>query len=468
MAATPTGPDLADPDSRYIHKLVERIRRGDDKTGGGCVLLLGPGVAVDPGDAQRTCVTTRLARRLASDPLVQPRCTRGMEDNLRNVAQLYYQAHDQDKDDLALVVKDFYAEFQNKTTAFHRNLAQLPFRLCISASPDDFMFNAFREAGKNPNRAHYNFHRDRNPGLIRATEKSPLVYYLYGRGDDLDSMVLTENDLIEFLVSVIRGDPDLPDFVKGPLGDRDTTFLFLGFGFQNWYLRVLLHVLNIYGHGSRAVALEDASFFQNPEHLQTVGFFSGDHLIEFRPLRWDEFAERLCADYRGSGGVSAAAGSQPGPNAPTAFLSYASEDRDPVEKLAAKLTAAGIAVWQDKQNLRGGDNWRRVLKDVIAEQVDYVIVAQSRQMVSQIEGYFYHEINAALLRQDGFREGTHFVIPVTLDDCEPLKDLADFHITDIRSDEDVARLSREILDDWRQRPRSGAKPARSVAAGVVA
>jgi hypothetical protein len=466
MAAGPASTDLADPDSRYIHKLAERIRRGDDKTGGGCVLLLGPGVAVDPSDAQRTSVTALLARRLAADPQVQSRCTPEMENNLRHVAQLYYQVHDQDKDDLALVVKDFYAGFQDATTAFHRNLAQLPFRLCISTSPDDFMFNALREAGKNPSRAHYNFHRDRNPGLIRATEKAPLVYYLYGRGDDLDSLVLTENDLIEFLVCVVRGDPDLPEFIKGPLGDRDTTFLFLGFGFQNWYLRVLLHVLNIYGHGSRAMALEDASFFQNPEHFQTVGFFSGDHLIEFRPLRWDEFAERLCADYRGSSGSPAPAGAQPGPNAPVAFLSYASEDREAVETLGAKLAAYGIAVWQDKQNLRGGDNWRRVLRDVIAEQVDYVIVAQTRQMVSQFEGYFYHEINAALMRQDGFKEGTLFVIPVTLDDCETLKELSDLHIIDVRSDQGVSRLAREISDDWRQRPRPGAKPVRAAAGSL--
>src|SRR5262245_53465230 len=364
-----------DGDSKFIRALVERIRAGT------CVLLMGPGVAVDMSRPDRSPMTTLLARRLATDPDLKGRCPPEMAENLRYVSQLHYETK-HDLEDLAILTADFYQGLKGTTTAFHRNLAQLPFRLCINTSPDDFMLEAFRaNSTKHPAEAHYNFRQGLNPLLRAPTEKEPLVYYLYGRSEDLYSLVLTESDLIDFLVAMVRGDPALPDYIRGRLGDPDTTFLFVGFGFHNWYMRVLLKVLKIYGHKSRAVALEDTGFFAHPDHPQTVGFFSGDRLIEFRPLQWDTFAEQLCTAYRATvASVPVRPGAELGPDAPKAFLCYASEDREAVETLGEALEARGVAIWRDKQNLRAGENWDRVLVDVIRKQVNYIIIAQSSQM----------------------------------------------------------------------------------------
>ena len=223
---------------------------------------MGPGVAVDTSRPDRPPITSLLARRLAADPSLHGKCPPEMEGNLRYVAQLYYEDK-RDLEDLTIVTADFYQSLKNTTTPFHRNLAQLPFRLCINTSPDDFMLEAFRATGtKTPAAAYYSFRKALDPLLKTPSETNPLVYYLYGHSQDLYSLVLTESDLIELLVAIVRGDPPLPDYIKGRLGDRETTFLFVGFGFQNWYLRVLLHVLKIYGHKSRAVALEDTGFFR--------------------------------------------------------------------------------------------------------------------------------------------------------------------------------------------------------------
>jgi len=440
-------------DGKFFRALVERIRAGR------CVLLLGPDVAVDVSGLERTPVTTRLARRLAAEPALQPRCSPDMAGHLRYVAQLYYEVT-RDLEELAIVTADFYQSLRGTTTAFHRNLAQLPFRLCINTSPDDFMLEAFRATGtKHPTAMYYNFREALSPGFQPATETEPLVYSLCGHSEALYSLVLTENDLIEFLVAVVRGDPPLPDYVRGRLGDPDTTFLFVGFGFHNWYLRVLLHVLKIYGHKSRAVALEDTGFFAHPEHPQTVGFFSGDRSIEFRPLQWDTFAEQLCAAY----GATAAAvpgrpGAEPGPNAPKVFLCYASEDRESVETLGEALEARGVAIWRDKQNLRVGENWDRVLVDVIRKRVDYVIVAQSAQMANRVEGYFRKEIDIARNRWSQFDKNFVFVLPVTLSGGPPLPELEDLHTIDVTSKAGIDSLAKTILEDW-------AKPnRRSVAA----
>ena len=76
----------SDADRKFIRALADRVR------GGNCVLLLGPGVAVDPRAADRPLLGTLLAQLLAGDPEVQGRCPPEMQGNLRHVAQLYFQA----------------------------------------------------------------------------------------------------------------------------------------------------------------------------------------------------------------------------------------------------------------------------------------------------------------------------------------------------------------------------------------
>ena len=99
-----------DADSKFIRALVERIRAG------GCVLLMGPGVAVDASRPDRSPVTTLLARRLSSDPALQGRCPSEMDGNLGYVAQLYYEVK-RDLEDLAIATADFYQGLKGTATA---------------------------------------------------------------------------------------------------------------------------------------------------------------------------------------------------------------------------------------------------------------------------------------------------------------------------------------------------------------
>src|SRR6185437_5436918 len=49
------------------------------------------------------------------------------------------------------------------------------------------------------------------------------------------------------------------------------------------------------------------------------------------------------------------------------FLSYASEDAEPAERIADALRAAGIEVWFDRNALRGGDEWDRKIRREIKD-----------------------------------------------------------------------------------------------------
>ena len=55
------------------------------------------------------------------------------------------------------------------------------------------------------------------------------------------------------------------------------------------------------------------------------------------------------------------------------FLSYASEDAAAAQKICTALRAAGIEVWFDRSELRGGDAWdaaiRRQIKSWVTRDV---------------------------------------------------------------------------------------------------
>jgi hypothetical protein len=444
---------------RELRGLVERINRGD------CVLVLGPRVAVRPDDPERRPLDLLLAEELL-EGINFPGGTSAM--GLHSAADLYYRTR-QDRVELDIAVQDFYDREAGTTTDFHRHLARLPFRLCISASPDSLMFNAFAATeGKSPQKGYYSFRPIQTPRLAAPTPERPIVYHLFGHYEEAKSLVLTEGDLIDFLVAIVRGTPAVPDQVRSILADAAASFLFIGFGFHNWYLRVLLQVLNVYGRQSKAIAFEDPQFFDHPDRAQVVGFFSGDRLIEFRPLQWETFARQLEAAYEAGGRKKpasapapaarlsgAAAAVQSSARRPLAFISYASENRDRVEELMVKLQARGIDVWQDRQDLRVGQDWNRNLTRVIRKVVDYVIVLQTAEMLSQTEGVFHEEIGQALERQSRMAEyqgdKLRFVIPVRCGRCGMLSILGHLHVIDIDAPGGEDALADSILEDWRRR-----------------
>ena len=442
----------SDTERRELRILVEDI-----KSKAGCVLVLGPSVAIRANDPDRRPLDELLARELYGSLDKQASEAPFLPPILRRAADLYYRH--QGRTDLEVTAQDFYAREASSTTDFHRDLARLPFKLCVSASPDSLMLTAFKEADKAPQKGYYRFRSPSYTRLSSPTAEQPLVYYLFGHHEDRESLVLTEADLIDFLVAIVGAKPPVPDQVRSILADPDASFLFLGFGFHNWYLRVLLKVMDVYGHRNKARAFEDPQFFNHPDREQAIAFFSDDRRIDFRPLRWELFARQLREAYEASlppqttEAISATV--QPTPNAPRAFVSYASGDREAIRALAEKLEARGVWVWRDEQDLRAGDKWNRVLLDVINRRVDYVIVVQTPGMTTAIRGVFHREIEAALVREAemGEFEGEklRFVIPVKIGDCALLSSLNGFHVIDVSTADGVDSLVKSILEDSNRR-----------------
>jgi len=76
--------------------------------------------------------------------------------------------------------------------------------------------------------------------------------------------------------------------------------------------------------------------------------------------KWDAFPDKPSAARSGTAAVAAAA------KPPAVFISYASQDREAVERLQASLSGVGLDVWFDKGRLESGDPWWPVARAAIS------------------------------------------------------------------------------------------------------
>jgi formylglycine-generating enzyme required for sulfatase activity/tRNA A-37 threonylcarbamoyl transferase component Bud32 len=97
------------------------------------------------------------------------------------------------------------------------------------------------------------------------------------------------------------------------------------------------------------------------------------------------------------------------------FLSYASQDAVRARQLCDALRAAGLDVWFDQSELRGGDAWDQKIKKQIRECALFLPVI-SHQTNARIEGYFRLEWKLAVDRSHLMADDALFLLPVVIDE----------------------------------------------------
>lgn len=135
------------------------------------------------------------------------------------------------------------------TSEPHAFFADFPFSVYLTTNHDDFMEQALQAAGKRPSSRIFPWYDtarykvkplDGAPGPVE-----PLVYHLHGSTHEPTSMVLTEDDHLEFLTAATGdhtgGDRLLPASVLEALTRRP--LLFLGHSLHGWTFQILFHAL---------------------------------------------------------------------------------------------------------------------------------------------------------------------------------------------------------------------------------
>jgi hypothetical protein len=79
------------------------------------------------------------------------------------------------------------------------------------------------------------------------------------------------------------------------------------------------------------------------------------------------------------------------------FISYTSQDGEAARRVCESLRAAGIEVWLDQSELRGGDAWDSAIRKRIKSCALFVAVI-SANTSARSEGYFRLEWKLAVDR----------------------------------------------------------------------
>lgn len=130
----------------------------------------------------------------------------------------------------------------------YRILADLPLPVFILASPDPLLVQALQERGKRPRvgvlpwrrglKDPYAAHRDHEP-----TADEPLVYHLFGTLDAPRSLVVTQDDFVDFLLMLQK--PEVRGSIPRVVLERlvDSSLLFFGFQIDSWEFRVVFRTI---------------------------------------------------------------------------------------------------------------------------------------------------------------------------------------------------------------------------------
>ncbi len=124
------------------------------------------------------------------------------------------------------------------------------------------------------------------------------------------------------------------------------------------------------------------------------------------------------------------------------FLSYASQDAQAAQKICEALRAAGIEVWFDQSELRGGDAWDQSIRKQIKTCALFLPVI-SHTTHDRVEGYFRLEWKLGIDRSHLISADQAFLLPVVIDDTRD-------------DDERVPERFREV--QWTRLP-GGVTPA---------
>jgi hypothetical protein len=134
----------------------------------------------------------------------------------------------------------------------HTVMAQMPCKVYVTAQATPLLTEALKEQGKDPVVDFCRWNSDVDPSdwpespleadrdYVPSIDR-PLVFHILGLLDYPDSIVIAEDEYFDFLAEVARDRGLIPGPVREALAD--STLLFLGFGLDDWDVRVLMRSL---------------------------------------------------------------------------------------------------------------------------------------------------------------------------------------------------------------------------------
>lgn len=180
-------------------------------------------------------------------------------------------------DDLGPVQKDRF-----------RQLSEIPFDLILSTYPFDLLHEVFMDNQIAHQYDYYSFLQEANK-LEPFDSERPLIYNLFGSVRHKESMVISLDRLYKFLFGIL-GVRQLPKVIQDKM-QQATHLVFLGFSFDDWYMKLLLRMLKVHE--------KDISYAHPPGpaglRKQNQMFFESNFQVTFLDKKIDDFVTEMHA-----------------------------------------------------------------------------------------------------------------------------------------------------------------------------
>lgn len=179
----------------------------------------------------------------------------------------------------------------------HALLADLEFPIYLTTNYDDFMYEALKNRGREPQRVICPWYitddwevKEANSPFREAAGydpdiDNPILYHLHGHHGTPESLVLTEDDYIEFLVRVARNPNLLPPVIRAALLSQ--MLLFVGFSMADLTFRVIFEAL-----------LSTRSPRSRPAHVSVQIPPPAEDPADERLARLQEYLDEYYAEWR--------------------------------------------------------------------------------------------------------------------------------------------------------------------------
>jgi hypothetical protein len=355
--------------------LCDAIHKND------CILVLGPNAATYKGEPLSQRLSKHFACLLQLKGITADQCPKHLFELIK-LYQNTFADRSTALENIGKVLDEFYDEFSPTDIPVYRALANLPIRYILNTNPDDLAAQALIQKDRKPHFYFYHFFKpehnsisnakatdlvdakeqeDGNVANIPNPEKvididRPLLYNLAGHYSQPDSLVLTDDDRLNFVEKILQTDkgglpPNLAfHFTNKPRFRMRKTYLFVGFDFNEWHLRMIMHFLRrSQGHLPQTITLQNA----NTLHPETYFFYDKSFNMVFvddEPAQFlDEVKERLKKSYT----------TKKDPKALQLLLLYHENDaplRQELEKHLATLRNSGLVeLWHEGKILAGSN-----------------------------------------------------------------------------------------------------------------
>ncbi|MEM6765572.1 MAG: SIR2 family protein [Bacteroidota bacterium] len=242
-----------------------------------CILVLGPGAIVNTkGEPLAGILFSKLAKELNMS-------LEGLTDLPFVLTEKLLTQRGWRK-----ILSDLIDEVYQEQTLhpMYEKLMEISFHLYLSISPDHLLTQAFSEKEYQHEFGYYHYRKnleiEGQPSSAR-----PWLYNIFGSMDDKESLILTHDQLFDFLFAILST-IKLPIQLRNELAVAQN-FIFLGFDFESWYLKILMRLLE-----SHKKEVSYARPWQtNILKADTIDFYTNNFKLDFICDHVSEFVDQL-------------------------------------------------------------------------------------------------------------------------------------------------------------------------------